>query len=65
MKFLLDVNALIAWRHPNAQGHATFHVWRRAHAADTLASCAITDLGFLRISMIAFHYEVAQATTAS
>jgi predicted nucleic acid-binding protein len=64
VKFLLDVNALLAWRHPNAEGHAQFHAWRQAHAADRLASCAITELGFLRVSMVAFHYDLAQATTA-
>ena len=64
MKFLLDVNALIAWHHPNAQGHESFHAWRQAQPAATLVSCAITELGFLRISMVAFRYDAAQAAAA-
>ena len=64
MSFLLDVNVLIAWAHPNAQGHAAFHAWRRAHATVPLVSCAITELGFLRVSMVAFHYDAAQAAAA-
>jgi uncharacterized protein len=62
--FLLDVNALIAWHHPAAQDHAVFHAWRRANAEHELMSCAITELGFLRVSMQAFHYSPSQAQAA-
>ena len=61
MRFLLDVNALIAWGHGNAQDHAAFHAWRKKRAGATLVSCAITELGFLRVSMVAFHLDAAQA----
>ncbi|MGH8019823.1 MAG: type II toxin-antitoxin system VapC family toxin [Opitutaceae bacterium] len=64
MKHLLDVNALIAWHHPSAPDHADFHAWRRAHRGEELISCAITELGFLRVSMQAFRYTAAQAQTA-
>jgi hypothetical protein len=30
VKYLLDVNALIAWRHAKAHGHAAFHAWAKA-----------------------------------
>lgn len=59
--FLLDVNALLAWEHPTAQGHSAFHAWRAAHASDDLLSCAITELGFIRVSVQVFAYSVAQA----
>lgn len=64
MIYLLDVNALIAWHHPAAQDHAVFHVWRKANAQPELMSCAITELGFLRVSMQAFHHSAAQAQAA-
>jgi predicted nucleic acid-binding protein len=61
VKFLLDVNALLAWGHPDAADHVALHAWLRAHAADTLCSCAITELGFLRVSMQVFRYNAVQA----
>lgn len=64
MNYLLDVNALVAWHHPNAQDHAAFHVWHRANSGAGLWSCAITELGFLRVSMQAFRYDARQAAAA-
>lgn len=61
MKYLLDVNALIAWAHPDADGHASFHRWKKLVPPDELATCAITELGFVRISMARFRYTLAQA----
>lgn len=62
--FLLDVNVLLAWEHPTAQGHAVFHGWRAVHPSDELLSCAVTELGFIRISVQVFSYSVAQAHEA-
>lgn len=62
--FLLDVNALLAWEHPTAHGHAAFHAWRAAHPTDELLACAITELGFIRVSVQVFSYSIAQAHEA-
>lgn len=64
MKFLLDVNALVAWHHPSAQGHASFHVWAKAQGFSQLATCAQGELGFIRVSMQAYRFSLAQAQTA-
>lgn len=64
MKFLLDVNALIAWRHVTAHGHAVFHSWAKAQGADSLATCALAELGFLRVSMQAFKLTLAEAQSS-
>ncbi len=64
MKFLLDVNVLLAWEHPMAQGHGSFHAWRAAHPSDELLSCAVTELGFIRVSVQVFSYSVVQAQEA-
>ncbi len=61
MKYLLDVNALLAWAHPDADGHLTFHRWKKLVPPDELTTCAITELGFVRISMARFRYTRAQA----
>lgn len=64
MKYLLDVNALLAWRHPAAQSHDVFHAWARRAGLSELATCAHGELGFLRISMQAFGYSKAEAEKA-
>lgn len=64
MKSLLDVNALIAWYHPSAQGHAAFHAWARAQGFAQLATCAQCELGFIRVSMQAYRFSLPQAQTA-
>ncbi|HUS34284.1 MAG TPA: TA system VapC family ribonuclease toxin [Verrucomicrobiae bacterium] len=47
MKYLLDVNALIAAIWKNHPDHATIDAWL---AGKELATCPISQLGFLRIS---------------
>ena len=64
MKYLLDVNALLAWRHPAAQSHDVFHAWALRAGLDELATCAHSELGFLRISLQAFGYSKAEAEQA-
>ncbi len=64
MKYLLDVNALIAWRHATADGHARFHAWAKTVGMASLATCAHSELGFLRVSMQVFRLTRAEAQTA-
>lgn len=64
MKYLLDVNALIAWQHPSAEDHAVFHAWAARESFSAFATCAQVELGFLRISMQAFGYSASAAQQA-
>jgi predicted nucleic acid-binding protein len=64
VKYLLDVNALLAWRHATANGHDRFHAWAKAEGFDALATCALAELGFLRVSMQVFRLSRAEAQTA-
>ena len=47
---LLDVNVLLALAWPNHQFHAAARRWFEAQAAHGWATCAITELGFIRLS---------------
>lgn len=47
---LLDTNVLLALAWPNHQHHAAAHRWFRAEARHGWASCAMTQLGFVRLS---------------
>lgn len=64
MKYLLDVNALIAWQHPAAEDHAAFHAWAARESFGAFATCAQVELGFLRVSMQAFGYSASAAEQA-
>lgn len=61
MKYLLDVNALLAWRHANTAHHAAFHAWAGRVGTASLGTCAITELGFIRVSMLRFGYTLEEA----
>ncbi len=61
MKYLLDVNALLAWEHARSPHHEVFHSWVRSLEHPRFYSCALTELGFLRISMQVFDYSLPQA----
>ncbi len=50
MSHLLDVNTLLALVWPNHQFHAPARRWFRNHASGGWATCAITQLGFVRLS---------------
>ncbi len=50
MNYLLDVNALIALGITHHADHARVARWIRSLKGDTLASCSITEIGFVRIS---------------
>jgi len=47
---LLDVNVLLALAWPNHQHHATAHRWFRREVRYGWATCAITQLAFIRLS---------------
>lgn len=47
---LLDTNVLLALAWPNHQHHAGAHAWFAAHARKGWATCALTQLGFIRLS---------------
>lgn len=47
---LLDTNVLLALAWPNHQHHAEAHKWFSAQARHGWATCAVTQLGFVRLS---------------
>lgn len=65
MSYLLDVNALIAWRHPRSPHHQRFHAWAGRVGRKNLRTCALAELGFMRVSMQVFGYTLAQAQAAA
>ena len=67
MIYLLDVNALVALGFINHEFHDRIASWVRSHstnlASPHLASCSITELGFVRVlaQAPAYGFTVAQA----
>ena len=49
MIYLLDVNALVALGFVNHEFHARVVSWIRAQNSPALATCSITELGFVRV----------------
>lgn len=49
MKYLLDVNALIALGFANHQFHPRIVRWLRAESSPVVLTCSMTELGFVRI----------------
>ncbi len=47
---LLDTNLLLALAWPNHQHHAPAHQWFSSHHRKGWATCALTELGFVRLS---------------
>jgi toxin-antitoxin system PIN domain toxin len=47
---LLDVNVLLALAWPNHQHHAAAHGWFQREAKGGWATCALTQLAFIRLS---------------
>jgi len=65
MKYLLDVNALLAWVYiDQPEHHARVHSWGIKIGAPDMLTCAICELGFLRISMARYGYDLAAANNA-
>jgi len=63
MIYLLDVNALVALGFINHEFHPRVARWFRSSTSPQLASCSITELGFLRVlaQAPAYGFTVAQA----
>jgi toxin-antitoxin system PIN domain toxin len=67
VKYLLDVNILVALGHTLHVHHSRAERWLKTIApkAETLATCAITELGFVRVSVQAgLQPDVATAAKA-
>ena len=65
MKYLLDVNALVALGFRHHEFHGLVAAWVRAQQFPPLATCSITELGFVRVlaQAPAYGLTVAQART--
>ena len=65
MIYLLDVNALLALGFDSHQFHSRVAAWIRAESAPHLATCSISELGFVRVLAQTPTYDltVAQART--
>src|SRR5882724_1709445 len=65
MIYLLDVNALVALGFINHEFHDRVASWVQSHNSPNLASCSITELGFVRVLALApaYGFTVAQART--
>jgi predicted nucleic acid-binding protein len=65
MKFLLDVNALIAYGFRPHDFHDRVGLWMRSSRKATFLTCSITEIGFVRIlgNARAFGMDVAEART--
>lgn len=65
MMYLLDVNALVALGFAQHEFHGRVASWLRKHRFPALATCSITELGFVRVltQAPAYGLTVAQART--
>jgi uncharacterized protein len=65
MIYLLDVNALVALGFINHEFHDRLASWVRSQDSPNLASCSITELGFVRVlaQAPAYGFTVTQACT--
>lgn len=65
MIYLLDVNALVALGFMNHEFHARVASWFQSNNSAQLASCSITELGFVRVlaQAPAYGFTVGQART--
>jgi len=65
MKYLLDVNALVALGFIHHEFHDRVAAWLRAQQFPALATCSITELGFVRVlaQAPAYGLTIAQART--
>jgi predicted nucleic acid-binding protein len=66
MKYLLDVNALVALGLIHHEFHDRVAAWIKTQQFPELASCSITELGFVRVlsQAPAYSFTVLQAQTA-
>lgn len=65
MTYLLDVNALVALGFMNHEFHGRVASWVESNDSAQLASCSITELGFIRVlaQAPAYGFTVVQART--
>jgi uncharacterized protein len=65
MKYLLDVNALVALGFIRHEFHDRVARWLRLQEFPAMATCSITELGFVRVLSQApsYGFTVAQART--
>jgi len=65
MKYLLDVNALVALGFNRHQFHDRVAAWVMRRRFPSMATCSITELGFVRVLSQApsYGFTVAQART--
>jgi predicted nucleic acid-binding protein len=65
MTYLLDVNALVALGFAHHEFHERVARWVRDQKAAPLATCSITELGFVRVlaQIPAYGFTIVQATT--
>lgn len=61
MKYLLDVNALVAALCPASPHHAAFNTWAARQKTSDLATCAITELGFIRVASAALGFTIGDS----
>ena len=63
MRYLLDVNALIAYGFRKHGSHDRASAWIRSRKGDQFLTCSITELGFVRIlgNVRTFGLDVAHA----
>lgn len=67
MRYLLDVNALLALAHTGHAHHAKASAWYAgiARSATGLHTCAITELGFVRVAtQLGLQPDIASARAA-
>lgn len=66
MTYLLDVNALVALGFIHHEFHDRAAAWLHSQQFPPLATCSITELGFVRVlsQAPAYGFTVAQARTA-
>lgn len=65
MTYLLDVNALVALGFINHEFHDRVALWVQAQHFPLLATCSITELGFVRVlaQAPAYGFTITQART--
>ncbi|MGH9453733.1 MAG: PIN domain-containing protein [Terriglobia bacterium] len=65
MKYLLDVNALVALGFIQHEFHDRVAFWVQRQQFPPLATCSITELGFVRVlsQAAAYGFTIAQART--
>jgi uncharacterized protein len=61
MKYLLDVNALIALGFADHEFHSRVTAWIRTQKRPRLLTCSITELGFVRVLAQTTAYAVLEA----